>query len=374
MAEKKVIHIVSFNVPYPPNYGGIIDVFYKILALHNIGIQVILHCFDYGRGHQAALETFCEKVYYYKRKTGLLKSISKLPYIVKSRSNTELINNLLTDNYPILFEGLHTTFYLKELSKFNRKLVVRTHNIEHDYYNYLAIQEGNILRKQYFKNAAIKLKNYESILNNATSIAAISPNDYKYFANKYNKTFWLPPFHPNNKITIKLGKGNYAIYHGNLSVPENIKAAQFVIDAFSKTKINIVIAGRNPDKRLINDTMHLKHIKIVANPTSSEMNKLVEEAQLQLLPTFQPTGIKLKLIASLFSGKHCLVNDDMINGTGLEKLCHRANTKEQFVQQAEKLMTIPFEDQDLITRKEVLCKKFDNMRNAELLADQIFGS
>ena len=29
----KNINIVSFDIPYPPNYGGIIDVFYKIKAL-----------------------------------------------------------------------------------------------------------------------------------------------------------------------------------------------------------------------------------------------------------------------------------------------------------------------------------------------------
>lgn len=369
---EKILHVVSFNIPYPPNYGGIIDVFYKVKALHDIGVQVKLHCFDYGRGHQAALNSFCKEVHYYKRKTGLRKSLSSIPYIVNSRSNQELLNNLSLDNYPILFEGLHTTFFLKELSKLNRKLLVRAHNIEHDYYNYLAIQEKNILRKKYFKNAALKLKKYESILKHCNGIAAISPNDFNYFNNQYNHTFWLPPFHPNQKFSIKLGKGTYGIYHGNLSVPENIKAAEFIIDAFKNTSLDIVIAGKNPGKSLINATKNLKHIKLVTNPGSNEMNKLIEEAQVQILPTFQPTGIKLKLIASLFSGKHCLVNDDMINGTGLEKLCHRANTKEQFVEQAQKLMSIPFEDQDLLTRKEILSMKFDNIRNAEFLANQIF--
>ena len=40
----KGINIVSFNVPYPPNYGGIIDVYYKIKALREIGCEVVLHC------------------------------------------------------------------------------------------------------------------------------------------------------------------------------------------------------------------------------------------------------------------------------------------------------------------------------------------
>ena len=36
-------------MPYPPNYGGVIDVFYKIKSLHAIGIKIILHCFKYGK-------------------------------------------------------------------------------------------------------------------------------------------------------------------------------------------------------------------------------------------------------------------------------------------------------------------------------------
>ncbi len=41
----KVINIVSFNNPFPPKYGGIIDVYYKIEALYKIGYQIHLHCF-----------------------------------------------------------------------------------------------------------------------------------------------------------------------------------------------------------------------------------------------------------------------------------------------------------------------------------------
>ena len=41
------LHIISFTIPYPPNYGGAIDVFYKIKALHSAGVKVHLHCFSY---------------------------------------------------------------------------------------------------------------------------------------------------------------------------------------------------------------------------------------------------------------------------------------------------------------------------------------
>ena len=44
MPERQ-LHIVAFDIPYPPNYGGVIDVWYKLKALHAKGIKIILHCF-----------------------------------------------------------------------------------------------------------------------------------------------------------------------------------------------------------------------------------------------------------------------------------------------------------------------------------------
>ena len=42
------------------------------------------------------------------------------PFIVKSRGNNELIQNLKKDKDPILFDGLHTT-YILNLSDFKRE-------------------------------------------------------------------------------------------------------------------------------------------------------------------------------------------------------------------------------------------------------------
>jgi hypothetical protein len=54
--SQKKLHIVSFDVPFPANYGGVIDVFYKIKYLHEQGVEIYLHCFDYGRGQKEILK------------------------------------------------------------------------------------------------------------------------------------------------------------------------------------------------------------------------------------------------------------------------------------------------------------------------------
>ncbi|MBK6399036.1 MAG: hypothetical protein IPF75_12445 [Bacteroidetes bacterium] len=84
------LHIISFDVPYPADYGGVIDVFFKLKALHEAGIKITLHCFEYGRTEQKELEKYCKKVYYYPRKNSRSLLFNTLPYIVLTRSSDQL--------------------------------------------------------------------------------------------------------------------------------------------------------------------------------------------------------------------------------------------------------------------------------------------
>jgi len=365
------INIVSLNVPFPANYGGVIDIFYKIKALSEAGMRVHLHCFDYGRGNQPELERIAASVTYYTRKTGIYQSFRSKPYIVQSRHDSKLLENLEANDWPILFEGLHSTFYLNAPSLSRRIKMVRTHNIEHDYYRLLAEFEKSPFKKIYYKTEARRLQKYEAVLTDANCIAAISPNDARYFASKFGKTFYLPPFHPNTEVKCAIGTSNFALYHGDLSVRENIEAALFLVRTFKNETLDLVFAGRNPSDELLQAVKDIKHFSVVANPSPKEMSSLLTDAHIHLLPTFQSTGIKLKLITSLFEGRHCVVNPEMVNGTGLEQLCHIANSPSQFIEKVNKIRPLPFEDKDLIVRKEVLSRHFNNTRNAELLIKEL---
>jgi len=108
------LHIVSFDVPYPANYGGVIDVFYKAKALAEHGVKVHLHCFEYGSKKATELEKLFYEVHYYKIYMSKRYLFNKKPFIVESRLSERLIQNLLHDDYPILMEGLHTTGLLRE--------------------------------------------------------------------------------------------------------------------------------------------------------------------------------------------------------------------------------------------------------------------
>lgn len=360
------INIVSFDVPYPPNYGGVVDVFFKLKAFSELGVKIHLHCFEYGRGRQDELNKYCTSVTYYKRDQRKTKLLDKLPFVVSSRKNKILLQNLRSNSFPILIEGLHDAWYLEQLQSDNRKIIVRTHNVEHDYYIGLAKVEKSFFKKQFFKAEARKLKQFEKVLNNADRLLSISPNDTKYFNDQYKNASYIPAFHSGSKVSSKLGKGTFALYHGNLGVGENQQAAMFLIEeVFSKVKYPLIIAGNAPSLELKKAVDKYDNIEIRATLTFTEMDALISDAHINILPTFQPTGIKLKMLSALYKGRFCLVNDFMVKNTGLEELCVRANTADQFREEIERLAKVSFESEHLEQREKILSEQFDNLSNAK---------
>ncbi len=369
------IHLVSFNVPYPANYGGVIDVFYKIKALNDIGIQINLHCFNYSdRESIEELEKYCKSVTLYPRLLKRTFFFSTKPFIVRSRSNKQLLKNLGKDNLPILFEGLHTTYFLKELSeKRNRNIVVRTHNIEHKYYFKLADAEKNIFRKMYLYSEGLKLKHYQKILKSDISVAAITKNDQDYFSLLNPDTHFVPAFHSFKKINSKVGFGDYILYHGDLSVSENVKAAIFIAkNICSKVDHKFIFAGRNPNKRLYDLSKKNNNIKIITNPGDDEMNEIIQNAHINLLLTFQDTGIKLKLINSLFNGRFCIANTTMVKNSGLESLCIVKDSWKEIINEIEKLIVTPLELSEINKREQILLKNVNNELSAQKLINLLF--
>jgi len=361
------INIVAFDIPYPPVYGGTIDIFYKLKALKERGVNIILHCFEYNKTKQAELEKYCSEVHYYTRKKGLAYQFSRLPYIAITRNHPGLLAKLKENNFPILFEGLHSCYYLNHPSLKNRKKILRAHNVEHEYYKGLQLASSNYLRKIFFALESSKLKKFEKVLHHADLILSISEKDQKYFSGKYKNSVLIPAFHPFHEIKSKAGKGDYFLYHGKLSVEENKRAALYLVkDIFSKTDAKLIVAGNKPDNKLIGACKSLKNVELIQNPETEKMDELISNAQACVLPTFQETGLKLKLLISLFLSRFVIVNTAMITGTTLRDTCELADSSEQFINSINKIRDTEF-NQKLVNKRRKLLGDYSNERNAEKL-------
>ena len=371
----RYLNIVALNVPYPADYGGIIDIYYKLKELRALGVKVILHCFLYERQPAPELEELCEEVHYYKRRTGLLANLTLLPYNVYGRKHPQLIRNLLANNYPILFEGLHSCYYLPDARLKDRLKICRESNIEHDYYRLIAKACKGLAAKTFHYIEARRFKRYETVLADADVLLGISLTDTEYLRKRFpgKCVEFIPAFHANERITAQAGQSDFILYHAKLSVFENEEVALFLIkEVFSKLACPCVLAGMNPSKRIRNVIEPYPHITLEANPSAERMDYLIREAQVHLLITFQPTGLKLKLLNSLFAGRHIVVNSLMLTGSGLDPLCHIADTLQEMLAACNRLINEPFTEEDIRIREDFLIPAYSTLHQAQRLYHIIY--
>ncbi len=310
------------------------------------------------------MEEFCESVTYYQRSKSLRHALSGLPFIVETRRNQSLLKNLQGNAFPILFEGLHTTAFLNHPSLKNRIKLVRAHNVEHDYYQGLAQVEKNPVKKLFFKKEAEKLNRYESVLKACQHILAISESDRQHFQELYGKTILINPFHPFHGADIG-GDNSYAFYHGNLEVPENLEALAFLINrVIPLTQVALVVAGNGAEKAVARLNNKRENIKVINSPDAGTMLELAKNASVHVLPTFQSTGFKLKLLYSMFTAQVIVANKMMVEGTGLENYCQIAESPEEMARIITESHRSEANPEMLQNRIDYLNKHFSNRENA----------
>jgi glycosyltransferase involved in cell wall biosynthesis len=365
------VHIVCLDAPAPPDYGGAIDMFFKIKELAK-SCEVILHYFNYNkkRGIQG-LETYCREIHSYERKTILQSFPFRTPYIINSRINNLLIDRLNKDVYPVLLEGIHCCGIIPYLSK-HRKIVARMHNDEAEYYQKLAATEKNIFKKLYHLNEARLLEKYQRHLHDNIPLACVSHSDIEVFRKKYNKrhSYYIPSFTPWQQLIPLEGAGNYCLYHGNIGVSENRKMAEWLIkNVFAGSGISFRIAGKTA--KVLSDFSKYDNIHLHSDPSDEDLDDLIRNAHVNILPSLNNTGLKLKMLHALFMGRHCITNDAGVDGTDLRAAVNIANTAEEYRSAIAELFATPFTNAMAVQRQPLL-DIYSNEKNAIALTALLY--
>ncbi len=370
--EERHLHIITHDVPWPADFGGVMDQFYKIKTLHQSGVKIYLHCFVNNRPPQDELKKYCEAIYYYKRQANLRHFSFRLPFIVNSRKSDELIRNLKKDNYPILIEAVHCSYYLFTGKLTNRIVMLRLHNAEFEYYHHLALNEAHPLKKWFYRHESKLLKKYEQQLADRVKIAALSNQDVELYKQVFNAPDigHLPVFLPYTIAAGREGKGCFCLYHGNLSINENEAAAIWLLkNVFNELKVPFVIAGREPSEKLTFLAHEHPHTCLVADPSDKELQDMIAKAQINILPSFNNTGVKLKLLNALFNGRHCLVNKAGVEGSGLDSICQIAEDADDFKTAISYLYEIPYDISENDRRRNLLDELYNNQKNLEKIVE-----
>jgi len=349
--------MVCLRSPLPADTGGAKDMFERLKAIRNEGVSIYLHYFTKeAEDIPQALRALCEEVHAYPRKTNWDLILKGYPYIIASRSDTKLWERLRKDDHPILFDGIHTTAFLRNIDPTARRIVVRMHNDEVRYYQQLAHFEKNPFRRFYFWWESNRLDSWMRNLPEHTALGCIQEKEMALHKKCYPQVdpFLLPPVIPQT-VESSVGTGGYCLYHANLSILENEKAAIWLLKrVFAKIKLPLVIAGKSPSSKLEQLVHFYQHACLVANPSTEEMQDLIRKAQMNVLPSRTRTGIKLKIFDALQYGRHCIINTEMNDSSPWTDSCVIAADATEMAAQIKTLFKMPYTSEMSAQRAERL--------------------
>jgi len=365
---QKPLHIISFDNPFPPVYGGAIDVFYKLKALHSLGFEIYLHCFvDQLPADHSELQKYTAKVYWYERRKKGHKLLAISPFSVASRYHAAIFKNLNEVEAPLLFEGLQSTYLLKKHAFADRRKFLRLMNLESNYFGGLGRSERHPVKKMLFAIESVKYALYQKIIAKFDGVFTLSVYETKYTEKHYHNAHYVPVFHGTDEVLELSDFGKYAFYHGDLRMADNRRAALFLIKVFKKIPdYQLIIASNRGKRRIRNAIKNVPNITHTAIKSQEHLDELMRGAHISVMLSFQQSGTKLKSVNSLYKSRHCVINSNMVDDENIRALCTMAETESDFIRAVNQLKSEPYQDTE--KRKKVLGSILDDIQNARKIA------
>lgn len=372
---EKHLHIIAPGVPCPVDNSSQYDVYHTIAALHKNGVHIHLHCCngsnDDARAH---LQQFCASIDFY-HSASRPKIFSKpLPFIVEHRKNELLVEKLCEDDHPILIFGIECSYVATLPRLMQRKKFVRLHRIEFQAYKTKCLYAYNPFKRIYYWNESRLLHAYEkALLTHVNGYAVTCKRDMRTYIKEFDGTSvrFIPQFFQRLTETPE-GVGAYSLYFGDLSDSLHEKKVLALLKKVYKyIHVPLVIAASNPSQKVLEAAAKHPHVHLVINPDEASLQDIISKAHIILSPSRYDTGIQPGLLQALYNGRHCLANTKAVSNTGLEGICHIADTADALQQRISQLYHQPFNKQEGMDRKTLLDNLYPN-KTASMLMNWIW--
>ncbi|AFY56615.1 hypothetical protein Riv7116_4183 [Rivularia sp. PCC 7116] len=340
------ITLVCHDIPYPAIHGGRVDMWRRIKAFSQVGVDLQLICwFDKIPQPEevAEIKKYVSSTYFIPFKYDLCTKASRIlnllryPLEVTSRLiEAEKLNHLVSKvrtfkPHVIWLDGIHGGDIASKLSHhFDIPIVTRTHNIEHLYYQRLfASAIGTSKIKRYLSLA--HLETYEkSLLKNSLLFYDISAEDLKFWkSHGFSNGRYLPPLmevyqsHAQNKLHHKINP--YARYDvvflGNLYSNNNVAGIiWFLTQVLPEIRrhfsdIKVLIAGAKPINKIRQLCEETDGVDISINPPSS--TDIYNSGRVLINPVLTGSGVSIKSLEMLMAGKPIVSTPQGIAGLPL---------------------------------------------------------
>ncbi len=382
---QRSLNVISGQIPSPNSLGDAQQTYWLLEALFAAGIDVHLYTFseqgsniDAGimSAPDALLSKICSSVTTYPINQGHRNFSFSAPYATAKYQIDQLENDLASNNYPILIEGMGPSGLALSKALASRKIWVRLLTYAPAYFRYLQERSIAPLKKLFYQREAVLSKRILKKINQRVSWIVTSSADKHTLDDLFlgGNIHILAPFtSSSNSITSKTGLGNYCLFQGNLSDAATHKTARWLLThVFHNLKVPFVITGNNPAPSLT-ALAHLQpHTCIVANPSSSERQDMIEKAQIIIQPSFIKLGADEALLEGIKKGRHCLTNSKTTSSS-LGACYHQGASANAFQEIIIQLYHHPFSEEEIETRKKLIATEKTNEVLAKECTTIIWG-
>lgn len=348
----KIIYVTS----QPPNYGGGgIAVFQSLFSLSkNYDITYI------GPNYEnKQLKIKKENYIFLKKTNNIIKLLMQLFFKFQIShyylSWKKIEKKIDWDKYDIVFlEFSKFVFVAKAAKKYNKKLIVRIHNVEKDYAKNLLKVNFNLENILIYFFRAIHEKR---IVKLADKLIVLTRNDKKgiiesYKLNEAEKDkIEIIPICVLNKITLKSLtqkiekkiKKNLLITATLCRGPNYYGIKWFIKNIWTNIlqDYTLTIAGAYPNNELIK-LCEKKDINLISNPENMKFYFL--NAFLYIAPIFFGTGMKVKIAEALSFGLPILGTSHSFIGYNIKNGINGfvTNDKKDFIDILQFMNTLPY--------------------------------
>ena len=391
----KILQLCN-KAPYPSNDGSSIAIYALAEGLSDNDIELHLlpiNTKKHFKPEENILADFKQKTNYksiFKNTDtsavgAFLNLFSSQSYFVSrfyfKEYEEALIQKLQSISFDIIqIEGVFMCTYIPIIRKYSKaKIVLRSHNVEHQIWERHLDNEKVSLKKTYLKLQNSRLKQFEiNAFNQVDAIVTITGEDKKTISSICTKTplyTCLTGINLNSYQFIETAKQPNTLFHfASMDWMPNIEAMDWFMNKVwhdilkNKPDAQLVLAGRGMPDRF--KKLASKNITIIEHVKDSK--EFYATYDLMLVPLWSGSGLRIKLVEGLAYGKAIITTS--IGAEGIpysnSKDMIIADTAADFVKAILNVLNNPSLKQDLQKSARNLAEShFDYKVSAKHLID-----
>jgi glycosyltransferase involved in cell wall biosynthesis len=378
--------------PYPLKDGESVAVTFLAKALNELGCEVTLLAMNTSK-HYLDLATLPKSFNHYKAIHTVdidnkVKPVAALKALIKGENyfltrfeSVDYANKikalLAAEDFDIVqFETLQTLIYVRKdiFGESRAKLVLRSHNVEHEIWERIVENSKFGLKKRYLKHLTKQLKKFElTKINEVDSLVAITQRDMDFF--KESGFTGIGHVTPIGLETAhytpdwgSFDKKTSLSFIGSLDWLPNLEGVEWFLKNVmpNLNGIELHLAGRNMPQQLL--AAEIPNVIIHGEVDSSV--DFINVHSMMIVPLFSGSGMRVKILEGLALGRVILTTSIGVEGIDAKDGEHLfiVDSAADFIKKINFCINNPKQLKTIgENAKRFVTEHFDNLRIAEAL-------